>query len=206
MTDGRLDPIHEEMIAALYGELPPHREEALMERLRSDETLRREWEELQEIHRVLRVAVRPATQGDRAGRVLARLRSLVTPARAWAAAAALLLALLAAGLRVDRTPGGLVLHFGGAPPAPEVDYVTRDDLDAYTMQVFRGVAAMLEEARARDRATLAYMLQGLSEDLRQNQQRDYEALQAEIQQVGLWLLGQSEVFSGRPGSEVSAGD
>ncbi len=136
MTDKELDPLRDQMVAALYGELPPEEEEEFLTRLADDPALKAEWDELQEARGFLGAADAADTApgfvfalpaAARAGGatqpgVPGRLRALwhgmlLRPAAGFALAAAACVVLMIAGLRVDRVPGGLALHFGPTAPA-----------------------------------------------------------------------------------------
>jgi hypothetical protein len=128
MSQDTLDPRHEQLIAALYGELSPEDEAAFQRQLESDAELRAEWEELRGTRSLLGQwtvdeapspsfvfldhdeAPRPARSGFGAW-MLARLRG-----PAWGLATAAAMAVLVfAGFRVDRVDGGLVFRFGPGP-------------------------------------------------------------------------------------------
>jgi anti-sigma factor RsiW len=133
--DHELDPLRDRMVAALYGELPPEDEEELLTHLASDPALRAEWDELQESRGFLGAAdaadpdpgfvfelPAAARVGGAAPGVHDRLRGwltglLVRPAAGFALAVAACVVLLIAGLRIDRVPSGLAVHFGPAAPA-----------------------------------------------------------------------------------------
>ncbi len=112
------------LIERLYGELCPEDETPLREHLAGCRSCRQEMEALQQSRRQLSVLSQPdsspdfgrlyRTAADRAGRSRRRWRYL---ALASSAAAVLILALLAARLRVDWQPGRLIVSFDGRPPA-----------------------------------------------------------------------------------------
>jgi hypothetical protein len=133
MSEEKLDPRYERLVAALYGELSGEEEEELRRRLAAEPDLRAEWEELQGARAFLKEwavddagpltvfvdperpdASAPARRGLRS-----RFRTWF-PAPAWgfAAAALALVVLLFAGLRIDRVDGGLALRFGSEAPPP----------------------------------------------------------------------------------------
>jgi len=140
MTGEPSDEIRQQMVAALYGELPPDELSALEARLAGDEALKSEWEELQGARAFLRAAageeeavqfvfLDPAPSAARrapaarrrgvAGGIRERLAAgLRSPAGGFALATGALLVLIAAGLRVDRASGGWIVHFGDARPDP----------------------------------------------------------------------------------------
>lgn len=136
MTDKELEPQRDQMVAALYGELPPEEEEVFLTRLADDPALKAEWDELQEARGFLGAADAADTApgfvfalpaATRAGSATppgarGRLRSLwhgmlLRPAAGFALAAAACVVLMIAGLRVDRVPGGLAVHFGPTAPS-----------------------------------------------------------------------------------------
>jgi anti-sigma-K factor RskA len=143
MTEPRIDELRQRMIAALYGELPPGERREFEAALAADESLRREWEELQGARAFLAAApiedevpqfvfldpelaagraAGAASARARAGRSSGRLgwgwlAPWRSPAGGFALAGAAVIVLLLFGLRVDRTPAGLVVRF--STPAPE---------------------------------------------------------------------------------------
>ncbi len=136
MTSDALDPRRQKMVAALYGELSPREEREFMAILDTDDELRAEWEELQGARSFLQqveagdsapafdllmpadapqsfdvataISTSRPTFWERLGNMLR------TPATGFAVATAALLVLIVAGLRVDRTPGGLMVRFAPA--------------------------------------------------------------------------------------------
>lgn len=145
MKQDPLDPIHDAMIAALYGELSAEEMSKLRAVLERDAELRRQWLELGEARSFLSEAsdeepapsfvfTEPAApESGRRGRAGAeltaagaglarRIRALWrSPLPGFALATAALIVLLLAGLRVDRTGGGLLVHFGnGLEPGPQL--------------------------------------------------------------------------------------
>jgi len=130
MTAESLDPRRESLVAALYGELSAEEERALRALLAEDAELRAEWEALSESRAFLvraaaeeqapafvfldpeplsRHSLPSSPVARAAGGLLAALRA---PAFGFGLAAAALFVLMIAGLRVDRQPGGLIVHFG----------------------------------------------------------------------------------------------
>jgi hypothetical protein len=139
MTEERIDALRQRMIAALYGELAPREQREFEAELAADETLRREWVELRGARAFLSetplgdeaprfVFLDPEPAAGRAGAASTRVRArrrfdwgwlgpLRAPVGGFALAGAAVIVLLLLGLRVDRTPAGLVVRFG--PPPPE---------------------------------------------------------------------------------------
>jgi hypothetical protein len=137
MTHEPLDALRQKMIAALYGELCEEEERELKARLAEDAELRADWDELQTARDFLKSAEteepvpsfvflgppEDAADRSRAGSASGpaslphgrRLWDLVrSPVAGFALAAAALVILIVAGLRVDQTHEGLVLGFGPA--------------------------------------------------------------------------------------------
>ena len=128
--NGPLDPRIDKLVALLYGELPEAEAREVRAMIDADPSLRREWEELQGTRQMLAewkveeespgfVFVDDAAPAarQRAAGWLGRFRRLafVTP---WAvAAAAVVVAVLAAGgnFRVERTGGSVAFRFGRPP-------------------------------------------------------------------------------------------
>ena len=112
------------LIERLYGELCPEDETPLREHLAGCRPCRQEMEALQQSHQALTALAQPdsspdfgrlyRTEAQRSGRSRRRWRYL---ALAGSAAAVLILAVLAARLRVDWQPGRLIVTFDGRPPA-----------------------------------------------------------------------------------------
>jgi anti-sigma factor RsiW len=139
MSDEKIDPRIDRMMAALYGELTESEERAFRRLLEKDDRLRVEFEELKETRRLLggweveervpsfvlidgegeRAAGRPAAIGSGwLERVRGALRGLgATPAWGLATAAVVLLVLAIAGFRIESIDGGIAFRFG-EPPRP----------------------------------------------------------------------------------------
>jgi hypothetical protein len=139
MTEAKIDALRQRMVAALYGELSPEEHREFEAALAADESLRREWEELRGARAFLTAApledevpqfvfLDPEPAAGRAGTASVRARvgrrlgwgwlaSWRSPVGGFALAGAAVIVLLLFGLRVDRTPAGLVVRFG--TPAPE---------------------------------------------------------------------------------------
>lgn len=260
----RIDEIRQRMVAALYDELPEEELHELQARIAADPELSREWEELRGARAFLQEAAseEPAPQfvflgpepaaprartarRDRAGagwfeRWLAGLRG---PATGFALAAGTLVVLVAAGLRVDRTPGGLIVHFGGSTPetpaqgpdgsfaqlpgaegagvpiepggalarpdgsaeglavAGQTPYLTRSEFAAYANQLAASVEQGLDDYALRGRGETVVMLREVYDQIERNQQRDREAIRAQINDMWLQLVRAGE----DPGSASPAG-
>ncbi len=137
MKGEHLDRLHEQMVAALYGELPPEEEREFQARLAADAQLRAEWAELQSAHTFLSSAgqedpapdfvflnqpypVRSAhnaqAEGGAGTSAWRRLRAgWFAPAGGFALAAAVFVILIASGLRVDRAGNAWMISFGSIP-------------------------------------------------------------------------------------------
>jgi len=81
-------------------------------------------------------------------------------------------------------PGGVT----ALPTAATGDYLTRNDLDGYTANVMQAVSELLGNYRDEQRGELAFVLQGLYEQLRKEQRRDFDKLRARVDGVGLGLM------------------
>jgi len=219
MTDERnkpLDPARELMMAALYGELSTgetKRFEALLER---DEDLRAEWDELRGTRRFISVAGFEEDEADFSFTLPVELpsgrpdeRPAATAVRgAWrrwgavatgfAAAAAIFIALLWSGLRVDQTPGGWLIGFGGVPElqadASHEPELTREDFASFARELVTATdhrLTRMEERQAGEQAVLARgFLEALDiqqQELSLHQQRYYEDLRARVELVAYGL-------------------
>jgi hypothetical protein len=136
MSDDKLDPRMQQMVAALYGELSESEETEFRELLASDPRLQAEWAELQESRFALAALEQeeaapsfvflgeederralshtPGGVGDRIRGFLDRLGS--GPAWGLAATAVLALVLGLSGFRVQKIDGGFAFRFGEAEP------------------------------------------------------------------------------------------
>lgn len=82
------------------------------------------------------------------------------------------------------TPGGVT----ALPTAASGDYLTHNDLDGYTANMMQAVSELLGNYREEQRGELAFVLQGLYEQLRKEQRRDFDKLRARVDGVGLGLM------------------
>lgn len=172
--DQELDEWRDRMVRALYEELPASERRALEDRLERDPELRAEMSELREARRVL-AGLADDVPGGQGGELTRIGGSPATrPGGGWrwraaaagvgfAAAATVFIGLLVAGLRVDRTPAGVLVRFGGetiaAPTAAEMvgGLVTRRELEAVAGSLASATAARmddLERQRDADRTVL----------------------------------------------------
>jgi hypothetical protein len=129
LNEPPIDPRRERLVGYLYEELPPEEAAQVRAWLDEDPALRAEWEELQEARAFLRAPQEGAAPEFVFLNPLARAAAPLSPRRprfrlsaAWvfAACTLALVGLLLAGLRLDRTPQGLVLHLGEPVPAVPV--------------------------------------------------------------------------------------
>lgn len=213
MTEQPLDGMRDRMVRALYGELPDDERRELEQAMASDETLRRDWQELQEARAMLEVLrddeARPRHAGSLAGEHPFRLpaeRAPWSPGRwALASAAGFMLAvllgggLLASGLRVDRTPGGLVVRFGpeGGPDptlqaastrtvAPDgQEYLTRSEFVAITQALVGATAARFDDLERRQTETQTETAKLLFRALSTRQERQYNDLRTRLDLAAL---------------------
>jgi hypothetical protein len=75
-----------------------------------------------------------------------------------------------------------------APAAATGGYLTRSDLDGYTVGVMQAVSGLLGSYQEEQRGEIAFILQGLYEQLRMEQRRDFEKLRARVDGVGLGMM------------------
>lgn len=239
MKDPVLDPRRQELVAALYGELDPEAEARFRTLLESDPVLREEWEELHDARVLLESAeetesapvfvfLEPPREARRRvrGRILPRIfAGRLSPLWGFAGAVAVFAAFFALGLRVDRVPHGVTVHFGSEPavvaqrtappvppsvspdpssegvrlePAAQVSGpVTRDDFNAYSAVVLEAMADALSESQVRQRREMAYILERFYDNLIEEQDKKYEDLRARMDGVGLGLLAEQNRTNAR---------
>lgn len=196
----RLDEWRDRMVAALYDELPADERQLLEARLESDPGMRREWDELRETRRMLRSlagdlpegAVVPFEARPAGGGSTATRRWLPPAAAGFAAAATVFLCLLAAGLRVDRTGDGVLVRFGGGPPAAPVaadQVVTRDELEMVAASLVEATALRMEQLESRQSGVQAELTRALYDALAVQQQRQYEDLRYRIERTAAQVDG-----------------
>ncbi|MCP4655435.1 MAG: hypothetical protein GY856_08455 [bacterium] len=203
MKQKPLDSQRQRMVAALYGELPPDELRELEAACAADETLQRDWEELRAARSFLQQAGREETEPDftfvwprdeptarPGGRLFsAPWRWLVPAASGFAAATAVFVALLAVGLRVDRTDRGVLIHLDHLPGDPALtaaadDYVTRAEaaeLARMLTATARMTALRLDELELRQAGEQTAMARELYAALSQRQQRQYDDLRTRIE-------------------------
>lgn len=210
MKQKPLDSRREQMVAALYGELSPDQMQALEAACADDETLQRDWDELRGARAFLRRAGREEAEPDytfvfppgetatasRLGGILVRpWRWLVPAAAGFAAAAAVFVALLVAGLRVDRTPQGILVGFDQPPatqpptdplltyPAATQGLATRAELANLAQMLVATTqitTTRLGELELRQAGEQAVLVRELYEALSRRQERHYDDLRTEI--------------------------
>jgi len=96
-------------------------------------------------------------------------------------------------------PGGVT----AMPAAATGDYLTRSDLDGYTAGVMNAVSGLLGNYQDEQRGEIAFILQGLYEQLRIEQRRDFDKLRARVDGVGLGLMMEQNRTSQRLESLVA---
>lgn len=213
MNERPLDQVHDWMIAALYGELAEEERAQLEAALEQDEDLRREWDELNEARACLQLLDEPpqpaaepfrfaspaAAEPVTTARVIPLRQWLLPAAAGFAAAATLFLGLLLAGLRVDRTPGGVLVGFGtptaeAAPAAQQTEpaaatdtllasqrLISREELAMFAQVVAETTVARLNQLEQRQTRSQAEVAQALYEALAVSQQRQYVDLRNRIE-------------------------
>jgi hypothetical protein len=197
MTDTRLDPWRDRMVQALCGELDDDQRAELEAAVQADPELLSDWRELEQAHAALAVLDTPAGDGgfefamppDTAGvpRTRTWWRWAASSAIGFAAAASVFLALLVAGLRIDRTPGGLLVGFGpleaatsAAPATGASSPVTRAELALFAQELVGATAARLDELERRQTTTQAEATRALFGALSERQQLHYDDLRSRI--------------------------
>jgi len=197
-TDRPLDMWRERMVAALYGEVSAGEQAELQAAMERDAGLRRDFEELTEARTALRRLLDSAEDADeepaKPGWSALRRRPAPGRRRPWrpvlaasvgfAVAASLFVGLLFAGLRVDRTPGGVVVRLDrdaeSVTQAP-IPYVTRDELAAVAELLAAGTASRLDQLERRQAAVQAEVAKTLYDALAVTQQRQFHDLRNRIE-------------------------
>jgi hypothetical protein len=213
MTDRPLDHWRDRMIAALYGELSADEMREFEAELEGDEELASDWQELREARASLQHLDHVDAESDvvfgipPAGQLRQRTATVV-PIRRWilasavgfAAAATVFVALLLVGLRVDRTPAGVLVRFDGSSAgelaaASGVDpqlgtggvasqghqYLTRAEFTALAQLLMEATGARLDELERRQSSSQMELTQALYDALALRQQRQYDDLRTQIQ-------------------------
>jgi hypothetical protein len=212
MTEKPLDDWHDRMIAALYGELDDEQMREFEAQLEQDEGLAQEWRELSETRASLQrlAEAEPVPEHHRGsslqlphgvGQVATfpRWRWALASSAGFAAAATLFLALLVAGLRVDQTPAGLLVSFGGGSAEelvsdPYADgahitavdggrqrYLTRAEFASVAQMMMEATTARLDELERRQSSSHMEATWALYDALATSQQRRFDELRAQIQ-------------------------
>jgi anti-sigma factor RsiW len=193
------------MIAALYGELPEHEMLKFEAALERDDDLRKDWDELRGARASLQQLAQEESEPDFTFRLppakaLVGSDANVVPFRRWlmasaagfAAAASIFLVLLVVGLRVDRTPGGVLVRFGGAAAETGAtvraaggvvgqEYPTRAEFAALAEALIGTTSVRLDELERRQSNTQAEVARALYDALAVQQQRQYDDLRSQIQ-------------------------
>lgn len=211
------DEWRELMVAALYDELAPDERRRLDARLAADPALAADWRQLVEARELLaRDAFRdelatasdfelpplPERRDDLAARsrVVASTRWWLPATGGFAAAAALFVGLLIAGLRIDSTPQGWLVAFSrgaaeaaaGAPesePAQHLvaadrvlpDVLTRDDFASFANLMLRVTDDRLTTLERRQQDVQTELASTLFTALATTQQRQYDDLRLRLQ-------------------------
>jgi hypothetical protein len=207
MNDRPIDPRREPMVAAMYGELSDDEMREFETMLEQHEELRQDWQELLEARAGLqRLAQEEEDQSfsfrmppDQAQaerpNVVPLWRWAIASAAGFAAAASIFLVLILAGLRVDRTPDGVLVRFGGtAGEALEASQavdgyavrggqqtITRAEFAALADALIGATAARLDELERRQVSSQAEVARALYDALAVQQQRQYDDLTSQIQ-------------------------
>ncbi len=215
MTDKPLDPMRELMVGALYGELSEAQLKELEAACAADEELGQDWQDLREA-RALIARAGSETQSDFASEFdgdeqlalparrttpvvsMPRWRWIASAAAGFAAAATLFMALLLAGLRIDRTPAGLLVGFESVPESPgmilgpeqaamarahdpKYAFATRADLAAVAEILAQVTTQRLDQLEQRQAGAQTLMARSLYEALAERQQYQYDDLRARFE-------------------------
>ena len=203
MTDERLDPRRDRMMAAFCGDLSKDEEQAFLRSLEEDDEIRAEWEELLEVRSFLHQARAEESPGGfafemppeeakpvvwkRPRRSAWSLPSLFrSPVAGFALGAAAVVILLVAGLRIDHTGRGLLVHFGGAEPArttAEGDFVTRAEVSSALADFGQAVDAQLIDYQTRSRGEMIYAMREMNNYLTRRQENENLLLNQRFQNV-----------------------
>lgn len=193
---------HERMVAALYGEMEEDERRELEAAIAEDDTLAREWEELGHARALLASHLVASSEDEDPYLLPAEIlpkkssrRASVVPFRRWvtasgigfAAAAALFVVLLIGGLRIDRTPDGLLVAFGHGSTAASAnqpraaDVLTREEFADFARVMIGATAERFDELERRQANVQAEVAQALFDALSQSQLRQYDDLRARIE-------------------------
>jgi anti-sigma factor RsiW len=230
MIDRPLDEWRDRMVAALYGELDDAGRRELEARIEQDQALRADWQELHQARAALRLLAQEADgedaeirssarpPGRRAGRVVSFPRVWLASAAGFAAAALLFIGLLLAGLRVDRTPAGVLVGFGepriggmatavdggaasamGSILASERQHLTRAELAAVAELLMNATAARIDDLERRQTSSQVELTRSLYDALAVRQQRQYDDLATQIQLAAYRLASANRYDRAEPG-------
>jgi hypothetical protein len=208
MNDQDLDFWRDRMVAALCGELYETGRRELERALAADDELRRDWQELGEARALLdpirgeeyapsQPFTLPAHAGGSGrGPGGGAMRWLLAAAAGFLLAAALSVGLLLAGLRIDRTPGGLLVAFSHETVLDQrleiasqralaqeqlAQYLTRDEFMTLARTLAGATAARLDELERRQSVSQSETARLLYQALASRQQRQYNDLRARLQ-------------------------
>jgi anti-sigma factor RsiW len=215
------------MVAALYDELDDGERRELENRIAEDETLHRDWQELIQARESLELLLRETTPDDgltsfEIPQAVGRSLSNVVSLRHWvlaagigfAAAATVFLGLLLGGLRIDRTPAGLLVRFGASSPeslAAAIDetsrlaagdrYVGRAEFAALAQALLEETTFRIDELERRQQSAQIQLTRSLYEALASRQQRQYTDLANQIQLAAIRAASGSRYGTAAPGQQ-----
>jgi len=199
MTDRRLDPWRDLMVRALCGELDETERAELDAAIQSQPDLQADWKELEQARAALG-ALAPATAEtgfefemppepeSAGGQRAAWWRWAVASAAGCAAAATGFLILLVAGLRIDRTPEGVLVGFASLPAATAGDavgdsgtQVTHAELALLAQELIGATSARLDELERRQAGVQSEVARALYGALSERQQLHYDDLRTRLE-------------------------
>ncbi len=209
MNEKPLDDRRDRLVSALYGELDESELRAFNTEIAEDAELKTQWSELRAVRQLIRDA--EAERMDEAApqaapakthpirQLLATLSSsrLAASGFGFAAAATLFVALLVGGLRIDRTPEGLLIRLDGslasdlAVASGEIGGnagwggagVSHAEMAELTRALAGATGARLDELERRQVESQAGMTQALYDAILINQQQQYADLRNRIERV-----------------------
>ena len=214
MNDRPLDLWRDRMVTALFGELSAEQRGELDRALANDEELRRDWQELGEARALLdtiraeeavpaRFELPPETPSRAPVATVSVWRWALASAAGFLFAAVLFGGLLLTGLRVDKTPQGILVGFvretvlepQQQPISTHIlaqdqqQYLTRDEFMSLARTLVGATAARLDELERRQSSTQTETARLLFQALATRQQRQYDDLRARLQLASLRPAG-----------------
>ena len=229
-NDTVLDEQRDRMVAALYGELGEPELQTLHAAIAADAELQADWRELQAMRQLIQIAeeapaaVAPApatTPSHPIRRVLASFSSsrLAASGLGFAMAATLFMVLLIGGLRVDRTPNGLLVRldgsiasdiavasaFGSGDPDRTRPGVSQTEMAELAQALASVTAARLDLLERRQGESQAGMTRALYDALLINQQQQYVDLRNRIERVAYTAGTTSSTAYGAPAGRIIEG-